>query len=72
VDRLRVSSRKNGPRNRRVRSPDVAGSVENLLSGGFGAAHGRGVLHRDVKPDNVVEVDRGLYKVVDFGLARPT
>jgi hypothetical protein len=43
--------------------------IARQLCAGLAAAHARGVLHRDLKPGNVMLDGRGQVRIVDFGLA---
>src|SRR4051812_19931875 len=50
--------------------PERAAEICQDVCNGLVAAHARGIIHRDIKPGNVMLTPDGAVKVMDFGIAR--
>jgi serine/threonine-protein kinase len=54
----------------RIANPRAAQMVLQAAHG-LAAAHDKGIIHRDIKPGNLMLDERGMVKIADFGLALP-
>jgi serine/threonine protein kinase/Tfp pilus assembly protein PilF len=55
---------------REVLTVDTALTIAEQAAEGLAEAHAQGIVHRDIKPQNLMITSRGQLKILDFGLAK--
>lgn len=51
-------------------NPEESLKITIQIAKGLSEAHKKGILHRDIKPDNIFITNSGLVKLVDFGISQ--
>jgi serine/threonine protein kinase len=69
VDGVALGSKIYGPASQKLSLDEIVNILYEITLG-VQHAHSRGVIHRDIKPDNILLSTTGEVKITDFGLAR--
>lgn len=57
-------------RNRHGLDPEQARDITTQIGAGLAYAHAEGIVHVDLKPQNIFMLDSGRVKILDFGIAK--
>lgn len=70
MEYLRGTDLKSGIRSHGALDPKKVAQIGSQICGALSVAHNHEIIHRDIKPQNIMVLPDGNIKVMDFGIAR--